>query len=219
MRLVDWIPTGLATTSQLLPFLAVVPAWRRATEPRRWIAIWCLFFFVSDLLQLAISRLSGNNLWYFTYAEPVEDVLLLWALSHWQVKQLARIAIRVSIPLVVVAYVLLIFATGEQSTYKTISHPFRALVFLLWTAYTLLSNLEHRPEGVWGRDWLWTSLGVMLYFGLFAAIDPIVAAMDPADVGAMLFVYNARAIGDVIAFVLIWRGMRCPLPISSSGST
>lgn len=219
MRLVDWIPTGLATSSQLLPLLAVAATWRRATEPRRWIAIWCLFFFLSDIAQLAISTVSGNNLWYFTYAEPAEDAMLLWAFSSWQVKPLARIAVRVSIPLVVVAYLVLIFATGEQDTFKTISHPFRALVLLLWTAYTLLSNLAHRPEGVWGRDWLWTTLGVMLYFGLFAAIDPIVAAMDPTDRRAMLLVYNARAFGDVVAFVLIWRGMRCPLPISSSGST
>ena len=219
MTFVDWIPSTLAVWAQLLPTVVVARSWSRAPEARRWIAYWCLFFFVSDLLQLAISRSSGNNLWYFTFAEPVEDVLLLWAFSHWQVKPLARIAVRASIPLVVVAYMLLIFATGEQSTYKTISHPFRALVFLLWTAYTLLSNLAHRPEGVWGRDWLWTSLGILLYFGLFAAIDPIVAAIDPADVRAMLLVYNARAIGDVIAFVLIWRGMRCPLPISSSGST
>ena len=219
MSIIDWIPATLAVFAQLLPSLTVAGRWKQSTDARRWIAIWCVFFFVSDFIQLAISRSSGSNLWYFTIAEPVEDAMLLWAFSYWQVKPLARIAVRVAIPVIFVAYVSLVFAAGEQDTFKAISHPFRALVLLLWTAYTLLSNLAHRPEGVWGRDWLWTTLGVMLYFGLFAAIDPIVAAMDPTDLRAMLLVYNARAFGDVVAFVLIWRGMRCPLPISSSGST
>ena len=219
MTLVDWIPTTLAVAAQLLPPLAVGWPWKRTTEARRWIAIWCLFFFVSDLAQLAISKTSGNNLWYFTYAEPVEDAMLLWALSNWQVKPLARIAARAAAPLVFLAYLILVFAMGEQDTFKTISHPFRALVLLLWTAFTLISNVASEPENVWSRDWLWTSLGVLLYFGLFAAIDPIVSAMDPTDLRAMIRVYNARAYGDVIAFVLIWRGMRCPLPRNLSGST
>ena len=92
MTFVDWIPSTLAVWAQLLPTVAVARTWNRAPEARRWIAYWCLFFFVSDIAQLAISRASGNNLWYFTYSEPLEDAILLWAFSHWQVKPLARIA-------------------------------------------------------------------------------------------------------------------------------
>lgn len=204
--------------AQLLPPLAVLPNWSRSTAARRWIALWCLLFFVSDVVQFLIGRATGNNQWFFIFVEPVEDAFLLWALSHWQVKPVARLALRASIPLVIATWVTIAIVAGEQATFKTFSGPFRALLMMAWTVFTLLANVANSPERVWSRDWLWTVLGVLLYFGLLVATEPIVAAMGPTQIDDMLKVYAVRSVGDVLAFILIWRGMRCPLPSSSSGS-
>ena len=61
--------------------------------------MWCLAFFVSDLIQLQVTSLVGNNLWIFIYIEPFEDALLLWALSYWQTRPLTRITLRIATPL------------------------------------------------------------------------------------------------------------------------
>lgn len=208
-----------ATLAQLLPFVVVLLHWKGASEARRWIALWCLTFFVSDVIQGALALSQGVNLWIFIYIEPVEDALLLWALSHWQTRPVTRIALRIAIPLVIASYVTIALVAGELESYKTFSGPFRALIIMLWTAFTLVSNISQSPERVWSRDWLWTTLGVLLYFGLLVVTEPIIAAMPPDRVDDMIRVYNVRALGDVFAFILIWRGMRCPLPNSSSGST
>lgn len=212
------IPT-IAVLAQLMPPIAVVPAWRRTSPARKWITIWCLVFFLSDLVQLGLAVTRGNNLWIFTYLQPIEDTLLLWALSHWQTRPVTRIALRIAIPLVVATYVAIAIVAGELDTFRTFSGPFRALLMMLCTAYTLISNVAASPERAWNHDWLWTTIGVLLYFGLLVIIDPIAAAMGPDQLVAMRRLYNARSFGDVLAFVLIWRGMRCPLPSSSSGST
>ena len=181
--------------------------------------MWCLAFFVSDLIQLQVTSIFGDNLWIFIYIEPFEDALLLWALSYWQTRPLTRITLRIATPLFIASYVGLAILAGEQNTFKTFSGPFRALIIMGWTAFTLISNVARAPERVWSRDWLWTSLGILLYFGLFVVTDPIVAAMPPDQINNMMRVYDVRAIGDVFAFILMWRGMRCPLPNSSSGYT
>lgn len=208
-----------ATLAQLLPSIVVFGAWQRTTEARRWIALWCLAFFLSDALQLTLSMAFGTNLWVFIYVEPVEDALLLWALSHWQVRPVTRIALRIAIPLVIASYVAIAIIAGEQESYKTFSGPFRSLMIMIWTAFTLVTNIAKSPERVWSNDWIWTCLGILLYFGMFVVTEPIIAAMPRDQIESMFRVYNVRATGDVVAFILIWRGMRCPLPRSSSGST
>lgn len=208
-----------ATLAQLLPPLAVIPRWRAATPARRWIAIWCIAFFVADLAQIAIAMTRGSNLWFIALMQPLEDAVLFWALSYWQVRPVARIALRVAIPLVIATYVGIAIAAGEWGSFQTFSGPFRALLAMSFTAYTLVSNIAAAPERVGSKDWLWTTLGVLLYFGLLVATDPIYSAMGSHDVGALRRVFAVRSVGDVLAFILIWRGMRCPLPTSSSGST
>lgn len=219
MTFLDIAFPAAATLAQLLPPLAVVPRWRTATAARRWIVVWCVVFFLADLLQIALAAALGNNLWLFTILQPVEDAILLWALSHWQVRPVMRITLRVAIPLVIATYVGIAIAAGELATFKTFSGPFRALLIMSFAAYTLIANVAETPERVSNRDWLWTTLGVLLYFGLLVATDPIVSAMGPDQLAAMRRVYLVRASGDVLAFILIWRGMRCPLPNNSSGST
>lgn len=208
-----------ATVAQLLPPIAVVPRWRTTSTVRRWVAVWCLVFFFADLLQIAFAARLGDNRWLISLLQPVEDAILLWAFSHWQVRPVMRIALRVAIPLVIATYVGIGIALGEEATFQNFSGPFRALLLMSFAAYTLVANIAKAPEQVAGKDWLWTTLGVLLYFGLLVATDPIVSAMGPGQLDAMIRVYSVRAVGDVLAFILIWRGMRCPLPTSSSGST
>lgn len=207
-----------ATLSQLLPLSAVVPVWRTTTPARRWMAIWFLVFFISDLCQIAILLTRGPNLWFFAYIEPVEDAVLLWTLSYWQPRPFMRIAVRAAIPFFIGTYIAIVIAAGESTTFGTFSGPFRSVTLMACTAYTLVANIGATPEKVWEQDWLWACLGILLYFGLLAATDPILAAMGRADLQAMRRVHIVRDVGDIIAFLLVWRGMRCPTPSSSSGS-
>lgn len=209
----------LAQMAQLLPPLAVVPRWRAASPAQRWITTWCIAFFLSDLLQLAVARQYGTNLFIFIFLQPIEDTMLLWGLSHWQVRPVTRLALRIAIPLIIATYVSIAIYAGETATFQRFSGPFRALVMMMCTAYTLISNVSNTPERVWQRDWLWTTIGVLLYFGLLVIVDPIAAAMGTDDLQSLIRLYNARSLGDVLAFALIWRGMRCPPQSNSTGST
>ena len=212
---VAWI----ATFAQLLPVYAVARLGSRATPARRWVAAWCVAFFASDIFQIFISsQQRRENLWFFTIANPIEDALLLYALSFWQTRPLHRIAFRVAIPLVILIYLGIGFAAGELATFKTFSGPFRTLVILSAALFTLLSRAAAEPEGVWQKDWMWATLGMALFYGISVAADPIVAAIYPRSVRLAQLVYGVKAIGDTFAYVLVWKGMRCPIQPTYSGS-
>lgn len=215
------IATALAATfAQLLPPLAVFPSWRRTSEARKWIAVWGVLYFASDLMQLGFSRWQYDNLFLFVFINPVEDGVILWALSYWQLRPLTRIAFRVAIPIFVLIYIVIVIAAGEEKSFQTFAGTYRALVVLAASLFTLLSRSTEEADGVWTKDWLWTTVGVSLYYGLLVAAQPIMAIVAPQSTSAARAVFTVKAIGDVVAFILIWRGMRCPLMQSNySGST
>ncbi len=177
-----------------------------------------MLFFASDLLQLGVSRWQYNNLFLFIFINPVEDGVILWALSLWQLKPLTRLAFRIAIPIVIVIYVVIAIVFNEVTDVQTFAGPFRAMVVLFASLFTLLSRSTHDAEGIWTKDWFWVSVGVSIYYGLLVAVEPIVAIVTPRSTDTSLAVSSVKAIGDVVAFILIWRGMRCPLtPTNYSG--
>jgi hypothetical protein len=209
----------VATLSQLLPTIAVAMRWRESDAPRRWVAVWGLLFFASDIAQIVASRLVGPNWFLFPFINPLEDALTLWILSYWQVRPFSRLVMRIAIPFVLLAYILISMAASEVGTYQTFSGPFRALVILTASLFTLVSRIAAEPESVLSRDWSWVTMGFALYYGVFVAIEPVTAAIGDSNRDALIAVYSVRAVLDTVAFILIWRGMRCPLQNGFSGST
>lgn len=216
-----WVggPVAATMTAQLLPTLAVLGLARPVPPARFWIGVWSLVFFVSDVLQWTISFATGGNLWFFSFSHPIEDALLLWAYSHWQTRPEMRLTFRLAIPLLIAVSTFIAFQAGEFNTFKSFSSPFRSLILMSAVVYTLISRWMKENEPVADRDWLWTSVGVMLYFGAYVLVEPVANSLISADQMAMArLVYVIKACVDLVAYVLIWKGMRCPVP-TSSGST
>lgn len=211
-------PVAAAMAAQLLPVLAVMALARPVPRARFWIAIWSLVFFVSDVIQFLVARFLGENLWYFSFSHPIEDALLLWAYSHWQTRPEMRLTFRLAIPLLVVVSSLIAITAGEFNTFKSFSSPFRSLILMSAIVYTLISRWMQEKEPVADRDWLWTSVGVMLYFGAYVLVEPVANSLIPEHMGLARFVYVVKGCVDLVAYILIWKGMRCPVP-TSSGST
>jgi len=214
----NWFISSVAMMMQLLPPLAVRPYWNRATLPRQLIVVWSLVFFVSDLLQIAVSRFQYNNHWVFVLVDPIEDAVILWTLSLWQTRAVARIALRVAIPLTVIIYLAIVVASNEVNTFKTFGTAFRSLVVFGIALFTLISRSAAEPEGVWDNDWLWVTLGVALYYGLLVATDAFVQAIVEENLPLARTVITLKNVGNMVVFILVWRGMRCPLKSASSGS-
>ena len=210
---------SLAVATQLLPVLAVLELPRPVPPARFWIAVWALAFFVSDLAQFSIGQLSaGGNLWFFLVANPLEDAALLMAFSHWQEKPIMRLTFRTASPLLAIATLVIALANNEGNTFKAVSSPFRLLLITTAVAYTLVARTSRENDRIWLRDWLWTSLGVILYYAAYVVVDPVSKALLPDQMELLKLVYVVKAVVDVTAYIMVWKGMRCPVEATSSGS-
>ena len=142
---------------------------------------------------------------------------MLWTLSLWQRHAVSRLAFRIAIPLFLVALIALLPALRDRNLFDTVSRPFQALLLLAGALYTLVSNAARDPGGVTRQDWFWVTLGASLYFGLRVALPPFAAIMMEAHQELVRLAYLVQAWADIAVFLLIARGIWCPLPQARSG--
>jgi hypothetical protein len=206
-----------ATLAQGLPLLAALRYGRRLPSPRRWVAVWCLALLAGDAAQLWFRAGGNNNLWLTYIVVPLHNAIMLWTLSLWQEDPVSRLAFRVAIPLDLLALVALIPAVQSASTFNQFTWPFQALVLLAGSLYTLVTRAIREPERVTSQDWFWVTLGTSLYFAFRMALPPFVELMLSTNSELTRLAYVVSAWADIVAYLLIARGMVCPLPQARSG--
>jgi hypothetical protein len=217
-RGIPWI-LHAASLAQALPILAAARHGPRLPAPRRWIVVWCLALLATDAAQLWFRSGGTNNLWLNYVAVPLHNAIMLWTLSLWQEDPVSRLAFRVAIPLDLLALVALIPAVQSAARFNQVTWPFQALILLAGSLYTLVTRAIREPERVTSRDWFWVTLGTSLFFSFRMALPPFVELMLSTNRELTRLAYVVSAWADVVAYILIARGMVCPLPQARSGGS
>jgi hypothetical protein len=171
----------------------------------------------ADGMQLWFRTSGTSNLWLNYILVPLYNTIMLWALSLWQEDPVSRLAFRVAIPLDLLALAALIPAAKSASMFNQFTWPFQALVLLAGSLYTLVTRAIREPERVTSRDWFWVTLGTSLFFGFRVALLPFIELTLSSNQDLARFAYTVSAWADIVAYILIARGMVCPLPQARSG--
>ncbi len=208
----------VAALSQILPIFAGLRYGPRLPPARLWTIAWCVALLAGDGLQLWLRGSSGNNnLWVRAAIVPINNAIMLWTLSLWQRHAVSRLAFRIAIPIFLVALLALLPAVGETRAFDTVAGPFQALLLLAGALYTLVTNAASDPGGVTRHDWFWVTLGASMYFGLRVALPPFAAMLIASHPELVRLAYLLQAWADIAVFLLIARGIWCPLPQAHSG--
>ena len=209
----------LAMVAMLMPIVAAARYGFRQSPARWWLVVWCVVLFVTDLAQIAVTKASGASLWTQYIITPVEDVIVLLMLSNWQRGDVARLTFRVIAPIFLVAWVLLVLMFERTDNFSVFAHPFQALVMLAATLFTLARGALEETGQVTSRDWFWVTLGLSLFFAPGTALQPFAHEVYPVRPDLVLLAFYGKAAIDVVAFILIARGMRCPPTRMPSGGS
>ncbi len=208
-----------ASLAQVLPLLAAMRYGTRLPVARRWVAVWCLALLASDAAQLWFRGGGTDNRWVHYIAVPLHNAIMLWTLSLWQPDPVSRLAFRVAIPLNLLALLAIVPAVQSAAMFNQVTWPFQALVLLAGSLYTLVRRAGGEPDRVTSRDWFWITLGASLYFALRVALPPFVELTLNTNRELARLAYVVSAWTDIVAFILIARGMVCPLPQARSGGS
>lgn len=214
-------PTPLmiaALVSQLLPALAALFARDRLTPPRRWLVVWCLLYFVQDVVNAALALRGMHNLWTAYVGAPLTGSVALWMLSLWQDTRTSRLALQIAIPIFVVVSVVLSITVDDPTTFSKVAAPFHHLVLLFAALWTFVRRSLGQRESLASSGWFWILAGFMVYSGMMIAIQAVVWYLYEAGRADVLrSVFDFQGVVHVIAFSAMAGGMLCPVPPKPSG--
>ncbi len=206
----------VATAAQISPVLGGWVARARLTAPRLGILTWCALKSGIDVGALVLASRGINNHWLTYVFLPIEAALILWALSYWQ-GQVAKLAMRLAIPLFLVAWLVLVAVVEDTGTFSQVGEPVHALLGLVAALFTVGTRAYGESDPLVRQDWFWICIGLALYFGTTATLTllgAILVAQRPDLVDAA---FKVKAVVDILAFAAITGGMVCPKPQPRSG--
>ena len=215
---IPWIATA-AGASQALPPLAALRHGRRLPAARGWIVVWGLVLIAHDAIQLAFAVQGRHNLWLRYLAGPLEAFAVLWALSLWQGEPIGRLALRYAVAVFWLTWILLVGFVERTTTFGLVTGPLLSLVLLGASLLTLLLRVRVQEEGFLWEDWFWVSIGLALWYGSAAALEPLARLLVESQPGVVYSAYQVKAVVDIVASLAIAWGILCPIPPPSGGSS
>lgn len=215
---IPW-PLYVGSASVALPLLAVLLTRSRPRGAAAWILAWSLLLTAQESVATVLARAERNNHWLTYVVLPAGTALVLWALSEWQTRDMARLTLRLAIPPAVAVWGVLVAAVENTSTFSTAAEPLLSVLGLAAAAWTLVDRSMNEAEGgLAGQSWFWTCAGLCLYFGGNSTIGPL-AALLGGDRTLVARAYVLRSVINAVAFLSIARGVTCQVHRRQSGAS
>jgi len=177
--------------------------------PIAWVLAWCAVLVAVDGVGLWLGSRGEPNLWLYNLVPPVGGALVLAALAVWQPGELPRLTIRLVIVPFVLLWAALTLAFEDSSTFSRAADPMASLVLLSAAAFTLVTRTHGARTSLLRHDWFWVSAGLALYFGTASAVGPLSALLVRSTPDLMVHAYEVKSLLDIVAFLLIARGVTC----------
>ena len=203
----------LGAVSQAAPLVAAALARRPVWGARAWVLAWCGLLVGGDGVYLWLAWRDAHNLWLAYFLTPIGVALVLWTLSLWQTGDLSRLTMRLAIVPFLIVWSVLTLVVDDTSTFSRAASPMASLVGLAAAAFTLLARSRSASGSLLRQDWFWVSAGIALYFGTSSALGPLGALLVGEAPQLVIRAYEVKALLDVLAFLLIARGVTCPTEI------
>ena len=162
--------------------------------------------------MLALALADRNNHWMTYVTTPVEVGAVLWAVSHWQVLPLSARILQTAIPGSWVGWILMVLFVENVRTFSLVAQPVLGLFVMGAAIWTMASRTAREPGPLRNQDWLWISMGVAIYFGGAVALPPASYLLVPKSPALVVRAYEVRGALNILAFLLIARGVLCPKP-------
>jgi hypothetical protein len=165
-----------------------------------------------DGIDLLYSIRGKENLWLGNIIGPIELATVLLALAWWHPKGLRRTTLRVTIPIFVMVWVLLIALVETGDSFNLVAGPLKSLIMLVASVSTLLFALRGEEGNLVRQDWFWITIGLALKYGCDAALEPFSRMLVQTRPDLVLTAFKSKSVADVVASLAIAGGILCPIP-------
>ncbi len=192
-----------------VPLLAAGLYPSRVRGVRAWVLAWAVVQAAGAVTQWWLGRHGTHNIWVGYVVEPLSGALLLWGLSLWQTGPVARLTIRLAIPSVLAAFVILTLAFDSTSTFSRAAQPMLFLVCLGVAAFTLVQRSRVAEGELARKDWLWICSGMVLNYGTGSSLLPL-SLLLLGNLDLFMRAYEFASAVAAMAFLAVAWGIVCP---------
>ena len=190
--------------------LAGLYAHARLNSGRVWLMFWCATYYISNMAAryLGVRHINNHFLTYIFIC--VQGPAILWAISHFQAKPVARLTLRLVIPPFLLAWLILTVLVEDTSNFSPIAEPIYSMLALGAALYTLVTRSAQESEPLMKQDWFWICAGLSLHFAALTVMTPFAAAYVKNNPDMVIQALEVRAGINVLAFSIMTLGMLCP---------
>ncbi len=194
---------------------------RRAwmTPARFWVFIWVVLWAVMNMIGYVVANLHYNNHFLSYIFTPFQGAAILWALSLFQIRPIARTTIRIIIPIFVVLWAVALLTVENIRNFSTIAEPVYSILALGTAVYTLVSRSADATEPLAQQDWFWICGGLALYFGALTVLLPLSAALVYRRPDIVTNAYVVNIVVNILASLCLANGFLCSPRSTPSGSS
>ncbi len=213
------IVLGASVLFELAPTVAAVAAERTLSRPLRLVAACFAVMFLQDAIGWWMADRGINNLWLSHVGTPLQTLLLLLALAHWQMGETERRAVRIVAPVFLVLWGILLVAVEAPRTFSRFTQPLQAILIVAIAAWTMIRRTTRTFEAPAAEPWFWVTSGLLLYFGTGAVLSPVSNLLVRTAPDLVMAAHVGKAVVNIVAYLLVARGMLCRLTSGSSGGS
>jgi len=214
----DVLP-DLAMLSFAIPMLVGLRA-RRLNLSLRLIVIYSAAALAEGLVMWYLSEQNRPSLWLIHVFGPFEATILLYALSRWQLRELARLTIVFCIPAFLLLWGGLTITTESLEKFPQYVKTVESFLLVAVSAYTLVSRSRSLVEPLAQQDWFWVCVGLMIYFSMLAVLNPVANLLLEQDSMALLMaVFEVNAALIIVHNILFAWAIRCQQQQMNSGGS
>lgn len=214
----DILP-DLAILSFAIPMLAGFRA-RRLSLSLRLIVIYSVAALAEGLVMWYMSATNQTSLWLIHIFGPFEATILLYALSRWQIRELARLTIVLCIPAFLLLWGSLTVTTESLEKFPQYVKTVESILLVAVSAYTLVSRSRSLAEPLAQQDWFWVCVGLLVYFSMLAVLNPVANLLLEQDSMVLLMaVFEVNAALIIVHNILFAWAIRCQQQQMNSGGS
>jgi len=208
-----------AWISGSLPVIAVARHGFRLAPARVAVFAWALLLVVTNGIALALGSRGVNNHWVLYLSTLLEGVAVILALTLWQVKESARLMLRVIMPLYLVGWLAIMLMIENTTTFSIVAGPFSSLILLTVSAGTLVSRAPASLAPMTREDWFWISIGFIVFYGVETGLSPLSLLLLGPRRDLVAAAYQIKAGTMIVAMLAVTKGLLCPIMSPQSGGS
>lgn len=214
----DVLP-GLSILSFSIPTLVGFRA-RRLNLPLRLIVIYSAAALAEGLVMWYLGSQNRSNLWLIHIFAPFEATILLYALSRWQTRELARLMVVCCVPAFLLLWGSLTITSESLAQFPQYVKTVESILLVAVSAFTLVSKSRSLVQPLVQQDWFWVSVGLIIYFSMLAVLNPVANLLLQRESMLLLMaVFEVNAALMILHNILFAWAIRCQQKQVNSGGS